>query len=88
MRTTLICVKATQNITLALPRETLKRVRMIAVERDTSVSRLLADTLEALVGEADRYDRARREHLRMLDEDLDLGTGGEIAWSRESLHER
>jgi len=78
----------TRNITLSLPTETLRRVRVIAVERDTSVSGLLAETLETLVREADRYEQARRDHLALLDEEIDLGTGGEIPSSRESLHER
>lgn len=81
-------MKEKRNITLSLSRETLKRVRLIAVERETSVSGLLAETLEELVHEADRYAEAHRGHLALLEEDLDLGTGGEIRWSRESLHER
>lgn len=81
-------MKSTQNITLALPKETLKRVRHIAVERGTSVSRLLADTLASMVEEEDSYEQAHRRYLAVLDTDLDLGTGGEINWSRDSLHER
>jgi hypothetical protein len=88
MRATLIYVKETQNITLALPKATLKRVRLIAVERGTSVSGLLAESLATLVREEDAYERARRRHAAMLDERIDLGTGGAIDWSRESLHER
>lgn len=87
-RATLDYVKERRNITLSLPRETLKRIRLIAVERETSVSGLLAERLEELVREADRYAAARRRHLALLEEDLDLGTGGAIRWSRESLHER
>ena len=86
-RATLIHVR-NRNITLSLPATTLKRVRHIAVERETSVSGLLAETLENLVKEADRYERSRQEHLALLEEGFDLGTGGEISWSRESLHER
>lgn len=81
-------MKETRNITLSLPKETLKRARLIAVERETSVSRLLAETLEDLVRDADRYEQARRDHLALVEEGVDLGTGGEIGWSRENLHER
>jgi hypothetical protein len=81
-------VKSTQNITLALPKDTLKRVRLIAVERGTSVSGLLAETLASLVEEEDSYEQAHRRYLALLETDFDLGTGGEITWSRESLHER
>lgn len=85
---TLIYVKDTRNITLSLPRETLKRVRLIAVEREESVSGLLAKTLEELVREADLYEQARQDHMALLDEDLNLGTKGAIDWSRDSLHAR
>lgn len=78
----------TRNITLSLPRETLKRVRLLAVEREESVSGMLAETLEQLVREADLYEQARQDHLAVLGEDLDLGTGGAITWNRDSLHER
>lgn len=78
----------TRNITLALPKALLKRVRLLAVERERSVSRLLAETLEDLVNGADAYEQARQRHLALLDQGFDLGTGGEIRWSRESLHER
>ncbi len=88
MRATLDYVKRTQNITLSLPRETLKRVRLIAVERETSVSGLLSETLAELVRRVDHYEQARRDHLALVEDEVDLGTGGEITWSRESLHER
>ena len=81
-------MKETQNITLALPKATLKRVRLIAVERGTSVSGLLAESLATLVREEDAYERARRRHAGMLDDGVDLGTSGTINWSRESIHER
>ena len=81
-------MKETQNITLALPKATLRRVRLIAVEQGTSVSGLLAETLATLVQEEDAYERACRRHHALLDDGIDLGTGGAIDWSRESLHER
>lgn len=81
-------MRETRNITLSLPKETLKRVRLLAVERETSVSALLSAKLEELIREADQYGQAHQEYLALLEEDLDLGTGGEITWSRESLHER
>ena len=79
---------ATQNITLSLPRETLKKVKLIAVERQTSVSRLMTALLEELVRAEDRYEQAMRQHMAVLKKGFDLGTGGAIPWSREDLHER
>jgi hypothetical protein len=78
----------TQNITLSLPKNLLRKVKHLAIDRTTSVTRLVAGTLEEIVGQAEAYERARQEHLAMLEEGFDLGTRGSIPWSRESLHER
>lgn len=74
-----------QNITIALEQELLRKARILAAERGTSVSRLLADELGRLVGDAEDYDRSRREALADLDRGLSLG--GRPA-SRDALHDR
>jgi len=78
----------TQNITLALRKETLRKVKAIAAKRRTSVSGLLANVLEELVAQDEGYKVARRRHLRTLDVGHDLGTKGKCTWTREELHER
>lgn len=80
--------QSTQNITLSLPKETLRAVKHIAVSRDTSVSKLLTDMLEDLVAHETGYAQARREFEALLEEGFDLGTGGSIKVSRDELHER
>ncbi len=78
----------TRNITLALPRSLLRKVKLLAVERDTSVSRLLAETLQEIVKRDDAYERAYaswREDMRHL---RSLGTNGKTTWTRDELHER
>lgn len=78
----------TQNVTLSLPKTTLKKAKMIAVERQTSLSRLLTGLVEKMVGADERYRRARERHLAMLEEGYDLGTEGRPLVSRDELHER
>jgi hypothetical protein len=80
-------VVETQNITLSLPKDILLRVKLIAVQRQTSVSGLLAQTLERLVQQEDAYVHARRRHLEWLDRGVDLGTDGTILTRRDELHE-
>ncbi len=77
-----------QNVTLSLPKEVLRKAKLLAVHRDTSLSALLTDALIAMVAEEERYEEAKRSHLETLTQDLDLGTNGQIHWSRESLHDR
>lgn len=77
-----------QNITLSLPKELLRRVKHLAVERDTSVSALLVEALEETVLAGDQYDRARDRELTLLEKGFDLGTQGLVSWKRDELHER
>lgn len=56
-----------QNITLLIPKEILLEVKLIAVQRGTSVSALLTQILERLVEREDAYAYARRRHLQSLE---------------------
>jgi hypothetical protein len=77
-----------QNITLSLPEEDLREARILAASRGTSVSQLLARMLREVVEQETGYARARDRSLARLREETDLGTGGLITWSRDSVHER
>lgn len=77
-----------QNVTLSIPKATLKKAKLMAVEQGTSLSRLLVDFFERLVSTEERYARAQEAHLAILDRGWDLGTGGRPVASREELHER
>ena len=77
-----------QNITLSLPEEDIREARILAARRGTSVSQLLGHMLRELVEKETGYARARDRSLARLRERTDLGTGGNIDWSRDSVHER
>jgi hypothetical protein len=81
-------VVSNQNITLSLPEEDLREARILAASRGTSVSQLLARMLRELVEQETGYARARDRSLARLREGMDLGTGGHISWSRDSVHGR
>lgn len=78
----------TQNITLALRKEILRKAKAIAAKEGTSLSGLLANALEELVAREEGYSAARRRHLRALDAAHNLGTKGKRTWTRDELHER
>ena len=78
----------TQNITLSIPKDVLRKAKLIAVQRGTSVSGLLSQALENLVRQGDVYADAQRRHLSRLEQAADLGTGGQISIGRDELHER
>jgi calcineurin-like phosphoesterase len=78
----------TQNITLSIPKEVLRKAKLIAVQRQTSLSRLLTQALLEIVSNEEGYERHRRIHLALLERGIDLGTQGNISWKRDELHER
>jgi uncharacterized protein YigA (DUF484 family) len=75
-----------QNVTISLTRQTLQKVRVLAARRATSISGLLAEQVEILVGEEEEYDRAQRQAMTLLDKGFHMG--GVIRASRDELHER
>lgn len=77
-----------QNVTLSLPKDVLRKAKILAVERRTSLSGLLTGALEGLVRRDDEYERAKERALSYLRNARDLGTKGRITWTRDSLHER
>lgn len=78
----------TQNVTLSLSRELLKRVKRLAADRETSVSALMAEALAELADRDRRYSSARRRALAALAAARSLGTRGRATWTRDDLHER
>jgi hypothetical protein len=52
-----------QNITVTLDKETIRKAKVLAAERSTSVSRLLADEIERLVAYHDRYTESKRNAI-------------------------
>ena len=88
LRATLLLVADNQNITLSLPRDLLRRVKRLAVDRDTSVSSLMSEALARLADEDRRYSAARKRALAALRSPRSLGTGGKRGWSRADLHAR
>lgn len=78
----------TRNITLALPQEILKQLKILAAKRGTSVSAMLKEELEALLQQESDYMQAYREFMEVANRGFELGTYGEARWMRDALHER
>jgi hypothetical protein len=78
---------ATRNITLSMPEELVRRAKILAAQRDTSVSGLVARLLEQLVGDVRDYDDVAAQERRVMQEGIGLRVG-ETTWSRDEVHER
>lgn len=75
-----------QNITLALDKELLKKVKVLAAKKDTSITKLLTKQLARIVSEGDDYESSKKRALTRLRKGYRLG--GQILAKREELHER
>ncbi len=76
-----------RNLTVTLPAELVRRAKVAAAERDTSISALVASYLEQLTGDADDYDELWRRERSIMRQGLRMRIG-EMTWTRAELHDR
>jgi len=75
-----------QNLTVSLTPQTIRKAKILAARRGSSISGLLAQQIEILVGEEEAYERAQRQAETLLDQGFHLG--GVIRATRDEWHER
>jgi len=68
----------TQNITLALPKDLLQELKILATKKNLSVSKLLHQTAEKLVREESNYQDAMEKNIARLEQGYFLNSGGEL----------
>ena len=76
---------ARTNLTLQLDAEVIRRARIVAAKRGTSVSVLAAAGLIELVDDDERFERARERADAILDA---AAPRGGRHWTRDELHDR
>jgi hypothetical protein len=67
-----------QNLTVSLDIVTIRKAKVLAAKRSTSVSRLVADEIDRLVREDEAYEQARVEALAELETGIDMGSQGRL----------
>ena len=75
-----------QNVTISINRETVRKAKVLAARRSTSISSLLAQEIERLLREDETWEASERAALALLEQGFHLG-GLKYA-SRDELHER
>ena len=75
-----------RNVTISLSPEIIRKAKIVAARRSSSISGLLAEQIEALIGTDEAWERAEREALALLEKEFHLG--GANRPSRDELHER
>jgi hypothetical protein len=75
-----------QNITLSLPRNSLAKLKILAFQRNTSISHLLTKAIEKMLVEETHYEEARNRQIALMQKGFDLGFHKPL--SRDDIHER
>ena len=77
-----------QNITLSLPREILKKGKMLAAKKGISLNELVRELLQANTENDEEYQASAERQIRRMKEGIRLGTKGKIPWKRDQLYQR
>jgi hypothetical protein len=75
------------NITFSLDEETIKKVRKIAIEKDTTLTALVRDFLSSVAQWDDQKKKTVLKKLKTSFKTLSRDMGPR-KWTRESLYER
>lgn len=78
---------STRNLTLSMSDDLVRRAKVLAAQRDVSLSALVAQLLEQALDDPRSGSEVAAEELRLMRD----GAGyriGDVSWSRDSLHER
>jgi predicted transcriptional regulator len=78
-------VASKQNLTIQLDRETIRKAKVLAAKRGTSIGNVVAEQIRESVEAEDVYESARRAALDLLERGFHLGGGRP---DRDALHER
>ena len=76
-----------RNLTLHLPADLIRKAKVYAAERDTSINTLVKEFLEQTVSSQDRI-RAAGARILEIAENGPFSSGDPASLSREELHER
>ena len=75
-----------QNITLSINKDLLRKAKILAAQKQTSISGMLSQELQKILDDSEEYELFKRKALININQGFHLG--GKIAVSREEFHER
>jgi hypothetical protein len=73
------------NLTIKIDKALLRKIRILAAEKDTSISALVADVIEEKSTQSGRYEEARKRALALMEKGIPFE--GPML-TREQMHER
>jgi len=75
-----------QNITLSINKDLIRKAKILAAQKQTSISGMLSQELQKIIDDSEEYELFKRKALININQGFHLG--GKIVVSREELHER
>ena len=75
-----------QNLTVRLDHETIRKAKILAAKRGTSISELVSKAIIERVAEGEAFEAAERRAVVFLDQGFHLG--GRMGARRDDLHDR
>jgi hypothetical protein len=75
-----------QNITLSIDEQLLRKAKVFAAQRGTSISGLLTQELQHLIEAQEAYEQSEKKAISLLDQRFNLG--GQKITDRSMLHDR
>jgi hypothetical protein len=75
------------NLTIKIDKDLLRKIRILAAEKGTSISALVTDTFDQQSTQSGNYEESKRRAIALMNEGL-----GDSVWehgyTRDELHER
>ncbi len=75
-----------QNITLSIDEQLLRKAKVFAAQRGTSISGLLTQELQNMIKAQETYEQSEKKAISLLDQRFNLG--GQKITDRSMLHDR
>jgi len=75
-----------QNITLSINKDLIRKAKILAAQKQTSISGMLSQELQKIIDDSEEYELFKRKALININQGFH--SGGKITVSREELHER
>jgi len=77
-----------KNVTFSLPEELLRKFRVYSAERNVSMTQLVENAIRRMIADGPSDEERRRRFMERLNNPPNLGTNGQITWTRDEIHER
>lgn len=76
------------NLTLSVPKNFIRRLRVYAAEQDQSMSSVVMKAVLQVIDLEGDVKKAEERFFDRIRSAPDRGTRGRIAWTRDEIHER